>query len=261
MTSESLPADLAGLVEKAKTFLERHDEVYQRLTATHENIPSLLADRRKAAVTDPRRIAAIDASLAVSRGMRELAAAQLSGEGPELSKLRAALDEAIQKQGEVLTRAWREEYQAALRKVQELEARGRAISTVLRIIPEAELFGPALRAAAGGDAVDMATLYPAIEQLRAVKERLNAAASLLNGIAMDREHSSRFRARLRNGDVPPLAAELFTVTRQFDCLADGLAFLPGALVDASLMGVGVLRRLSVARLIEPTGPLSVEIST
>jgi hypothetical protein len=221
-----LSHELAELVKRGEVFLEKHDASYRQLAATHTDIPMLLSDQRQAAVGDLRRLPAITASLTTARSTRTLATAKLWGEGPELSELRTALGDAIRKHGEELTRPWCAEYQAALQKVEELRARGRAISAALRI-SEAEVFEAVPRAVVADDAVDVANLYRAIGQLRGVMERLDAAASLTNGIQIDYRHTSQLHARTRNGDVAAPSVELFEVTRRFACLTDGLWFERG----------------------------------
>ncbi len=95
--------------------------------------------------------------------------------------------------------------------------------------------------------VTAAVLPAHLSELGQQLDRLDAALNMCNSIRADAELETRHHRLATDRGTAAEFTGVFKVLAPFACMTDGLMFLPGDLIDSSLIGSGMLRRLQIGK--------------
>ena len=261
-----LPADDA---------LARFDQLRSTLTRTHDEIPSLLAGaltlRRQLGLAEAegKDVAALRESLAETEGGRESAARKRAAcieaimqLEPALQGERAALERSRQQYATHAVAQFQERYRDAVANLQACWETGRLLAATLRCeipmpLPVRLTTSPVdgTSRALPMRSIDAAPVVDAeAAKLGAKLDEIDSALSLVGAIKQSRELDARDHrlALLRGTGATPSGA--YRVLQPFRNQLDGCEFAAGQIVDSSLIGGAMLRRLMTGkRFIQPLG--------
>jgi hypothetical protein len=257
----AMPAADAGVMGE-------FDRLREILARTHTEIPQLLARQRTM-----ERALGLNETEALRKELQGVAAERESAARRRAAAIQAVLDldAPLQAERAGLERSrqqyathalaqFRERYSACVADLQALWEAGRALGLALRCevpmpLPTkvvTSLDGVARGVPVRADVVGVVDDEAA--QLGAKLDLLDGALAMVNAIRQSQTFDQHHH---RLGLLRGAGAEhsgVYRVLQPFQCLTDGLEFLPGQLVDSSLIGAGMAHRLQVGRRhIEPAG--------
>jgi hypothetical protein len=245
------------------------DQLRSVLSETHSTIPSLLAGamtlRRQLGLAEAegKDAGALRESLAATEGGRESAARKrgacldaLLELEPQLQGLRAGVERDRQAYAVAAVAAFRLEYDA-VSQIQVLWRKAEDLGKALRITVPAPVPARIQVSVVDGSPQLMALrsnggAAPVVDEealtLGAQLDRLDAALSLIGAIKQSRELDQRdHRLGLLRGTAGGHAGGAFRVIQEFVNSIDALPFRAGDLVDDSLIGGAMLRRLQTGK--------------
>ena len=257
--------------------LTRFDQLHSTLSATHEEIPQLLAGamtlRRQLGLAEAegRDASALRESLAEAEGGRESAARKRAAcidaimqLEPALQSERAGVEKRRQAYATHALAQFRERYDGLVSELQGLWETGRALGIALRCevpmpLPVKLMTSPVdgVARAMPVRSGDAPPLDEEAQQLGEALDRVDGALSLCNAIrqsaVLEDRHSRLATSRsMGAGEY----GGLYKVLAPFQCQVDGLEFLPGQLLDGSLISAGMAHRLMAGR--RYIAPLNLE---
>jgi hypothetical protein len=252
--------------------LERFDPLDRALRESHDSIPfALMTERVLAAQIGTAEIAGKDANglrakladVAVRREAdarkRGAAADAILGLEGELRAAREDLDRRRQGMAAEITREFLARHDTALHALQVLQAEGTALAHILGIPVPMQI--PAKITTGWHDGVTRmepapppgatVTLPPDLRALLEECAKVDGAISRCAGIRAGKETDQRFFRIAQGRGQGTEFRGVYRVAREFSCHLDGMPFPVGVLVDASLIGIGMLARLNTSRSIRP----------
>ncbi len=239
------------------------------LATTHSQIPQLLARQRDAdrelGLTESAELRKELAHLVTERenaARRRMAAVAAIAEleGP-LQAERAAVEAERQRYAIEAVAAFQERYSAIVGALQELWEEGRALGMALRCVVEMPMPTRVVTSPVDGIARAMPVCSDVAVPVDDEAARLGAKVDQVDGAlalvaAIKQSHDLDSRGH-RLGLLRGASSEFngtYRVIAAFRNSVDGLSFEPGALVDSSLVGPGMMSRLMTGRrFIEPVG--------
>jgi hypothetical protein len=242
--------------------LQEFDRLREILAVTHQRIPALLAQQRDAErALGLNESAEFEQQLADVVRERETAVRRRSAaiaaitelEGP-LHAERMAVEVQRQQAAAEAVKAFLTRYGATVGALQQLWEEGRVLSVTLRCEVPMALPVKVTTSVIDGTSraqpirADVAASVDAASvALGAKLDQLDGALALVNAIRQSRELDSRHHHLALQRGAPVERGGVYRVIQPFSCLADGLPFEAGALIDGSLIGSGMMHRLMVGR--------------
>ncbi len=270
----ALPPDLSGAMSKAEVLLEHRRESMRRLAVFSTEIPALLREM-SAAKPGPELDGVRQRREQASRDRHELIR-QLRDEEPELLSVRQGVEQSRVAYSETLVSTFQKKYTDAVSAFQAVLAEGAQLSVCLRTpvdmpLPVAVAWPtppPAEERAVWWRSDIDPDKVPAVTPVLGVAVHPPDSAAVRIGHSLDGlESAIRFCEAIRNYErrAIDLAARRYAETTSFNPagvfavvkpMTDSLIgsqYMPGELVDSSLIPVGMLLRAFLGRCIRPAG--------
>jgi hypothetical protein len=251
----------------AEDVMAQFNRLKSALAQTHTEIPNLLAAERsidyELGLSEARGDDAdgLKSQLDETERQRQAAIRKRSacvdailGMEAALQAERVAAEARRQAHAVEAVKAFTERYNAAVANLQALWEEGRLLGETLRTTVPMPLPVRITTHPVDGTAraqpirADIAvTLDVATAKMAARSDALDGALAMIGAIRQSKEIDARhYRLSQERGTASELSGT-FRVMLQFRCLLDGLDFMPGELVDHTLIGHGNLQRLTVGR--------------
>jgi hypothetical protein len=249
--------------------MQQYDQLHSTLSATHSQIPQLLARQRTLeralGVNETeelrRQLADVMAERESAARRRMAAVSSLLALEAMLQSERLALEAQRQQYAAEAVAAFQTRYRGAVAALQQCWEEGAVLSATLRTevqmdlpvkVMESVRDGGASRAVPVRGADVAVSVDAAAAKLGAKLDRLDGALAAVNAV---RQAQTFDQHHHRLGLLRGAGAEhggVFRVLAEFNCLTDGLPFRAGDLIDGSLIGSGMAHRLQTGRrFIEP----------